>query len=94
VTNPTLFEHDCLPDSMVRFARVRCVWVILETRGYDPLRATKLRVAEGGTAAVNAAGRVGGWWYALATAIDKIPRLLPDARVGAWPGPAADLGTR
>jgi type III restriction enzyme len=57
--------HDYEPDFIVRLKGVSWLNVILETKGYDPLKDVKRQAAERWVAAVNANGRFGRWRYEL-----------------------------
>jgi type III restriction enzyme len=50
--------------------------VILETKGYDPLRDVKRQAAERWVAAVNADGRYGRWKYQLIEQISDVAANL------------------
>ena len=50
--------------------------IILETKGYDPLKDVKRQAAERWVAAVNADGRFGNWRYLLIENIAQIPAKL------------------
>lgn len=66
--------HDYLPDFIVRLATERPRFLILETKGFDPLREVKEAAACRWVAAVNADGRYGAWEYVL---VDAIPDIGP-----------------
>lgn len=51
-------------------------YVILETKGYDPLEDVKRAAAERWMAAVNADGMYRNWRYAVAKSVSDIPNLL------------------
>lgn len=57
--------HDYEPDFIVRLRGKAPRHVILETKGYDPLKDVKRRAAERWVASVNADGRFGQWRYEL-----------------------------
>ncbi|MFY9345990.1 MAG: type III restriction endonuclease subunit R [Planctomycetota bacterium] len=75
--------HDYVPDFLVRLAGKDAPTLILETKGYDPLRQIKQQAAQRWVAAVTADGRHGRWAYAMATAIEQIPELLARSIGGA-----------
>jgi type III restriction enzyme len=57
--------HDYEPDFIIRLKVDPPLNVILETKGYDPLKDVKRQAAERWVAAVNADGRHGRWSYEL-----------------------------
>jgi type III restriction enzyme len=82
--------HDYEPDFIVRLAGDQALRVILETKGYDPLKEVKRQAAERWVAAVNADGRFGQWRYVL---IEKIAEVGDRLRaIGAAPGLTAISG--
>jgi len=52
-------QHEYVPDFLVRLARTRDRFLILEPKGYDPLKDVKRAAAERWCAAVNAHGGFG-----------------------------------
>ena len=71
--------HDYIPDFIVRLKPEHSgppIHLILETKGYDPLKEIKAQAAQRWVDAVNAEGSQGRWDYAVATAITDIPSLL------------------
>jgi type III restriction enzyme len=70
--------HDYLPDFLVRLARSagEPLHLILETKGYDPLKEIKQQAALRWVAAVNADGGHGQWAYAIAPSVTDVPRIL------------------
>jgi type III restriction enzyme len=79
--------HEYVPDFVVRLAGPDPVHLILETKGYDPLKKIKEQAARRWVGAVNADGRHGRWAYSMATAIDAVPAALAAAAGG---GPRAE----
>jgi type III restriction enzyme len=71
--------HDYEPDFIVRLKSVPPLNVILETKGYDPLKDVKRQAAVRWIAAVNAEGRFGSWRYELIEKISDIPTRLAAA---------------
>jgi type III restriction enzyme len=71
--------HDYIPDFLVRLATRQLRTLILETKGYDPLKKVKEAAARRWVAAVNADGRFGEWRYEVASSIDQIELLLAQA---------------
>ena len=47
-------------------------YLILETKGYDPLKDMKAQAAERWVQAVNADGGFGVWSYAVVTQVEKV----------------------
>ncbi|MBI1849291.1 MAG: DEAD/DEAH box helicase family protein [Planctomycetes bacterium] len=77
--------HDYIPDFIVRLRPEPSgspIHLILETKGYDPLKDVKAQAAERWVDAVNAEGSQGRWDYALATAITDIPGILGRVAAG------------
>ena len=68
--------HDYVPDFIVRFQGRSDDYLILETKGFDPLRDVKRQAAERWVAAVNAEGSFGRWRYGIASAIEEIESIL------------------
>jgi type III restriction enzyme len=68
--------HDYEPDFIVRIKGETPLNVILETKGYDPLKDVKRQAAERWVAAVNADGRFGHWRYQLIEKIAELPTKL------------------
>ncbi|MGA8781109.1 MAG: hypothetical protein WB567_10220 [Terracidiphilus sp.] len=68
--------HDYEPDFIVRMKGEAPLNIILETKGYDPLKDVKRQAAERWVAAVNADGRFGYWRYLLIEQISKISAEL------------------
>ena len=64
--------HDYVPDFLIRLKGDPELNVILETKGYDPLRDVKVQAAERWVAAVNADGRSGRWCYRI---VEEVPRI-------------------
>jgi type III restriction enzyme len=79
--------HDYEPDFILRMKGEPALTVILETKGYDPLKDVKRQAAERWVAAVNASGRFGSWRYQLIekisdvsaklTATQSVPKRIP-----------------
>jgi type III restriction enzyme len=68
--------HDYVPDFVVRLRRGPSRYLILETKGYDPLKEVKRQAAERWVAAVNADARHGVWECAVANAPEDIPEIV------------------
>jgi type III restriction enzyme len=68
--------HDYEPDFIVRMAGTTSLQLILETKGYDPLKEVKRQAAERWISAVNAEGRFGHWRYLMIEKISDISGKL------------------
>jgi type III restriction enzyme len=68
--------HDYVPDFIIRLKTDPPRYLILETKGYDPLEDVKRAAAERWVAAVNAEGSFGQWRYAIAKKVSEIPIIL------------------
>lgn len=68
--------HDYQPDFIVRLKSTPSVHLILETKGFDPLREVKAAAAARWVAAVNADGSYGAWAYEVAGRIGDIASIL------------------
>jgi type III restriction enzyme len=71
--------HDYLPDFIVRLKTEPPRFLILETKGYDPLDDVKRQAAERFVAAVNAEGSYGNWQYAVAKKVGEIDKIVRKA---------------
>jgi type III restriction enzyme len=69
-------QHEYVPDFIVRLAGADERYVLLEIKGYDPLKEVKRAAADRWCAAVNAHGALGQWCYRLADAPSKVSPLL------------------
>jgi len=58
--------HEYLPDFIIRLIGAESPYLILETKGYDPLAEVKKAAAERWVNAVNADGKYGKWVYGMA----------------------------
>jgi type III restriction enzyme len=70
--------HDYHPDFIIAFHAFPNEFLILETKGYDPLMDVKRAAAERWCRAVNADGKCGTWHYLLTTNIHDVPQILND----------------
>jgi type III restriction enzyme len=85
--------HDYMPDFIARLVSPgdggKPRYLILETKGYDPLDEVKEAAAQRWCAAVNADGRWGTWRFAMARKIEDVPYLIQESvdsiRVGELP---------
>jgi type III restriction enzyme len=78
--------HDYMPDFIVRLKTDPPAHLILETKGFDPLREVKAQAAARWVNAVNADGTYGLWRYAVARAVDQVAPKIEEA--AAAPAPA------
>lgn len=70
--------HDYVPDFIVRL-RGATSHLILETKGYDPLREVKAAAAERWVSAVNADGSFGAWTFRMADSPARVRSILDAA---------------
>lgn len=70
-------SHDYQPDFIARLADDR--YVIVETKGYDPLEEVKREAAQRWVTAVNADGKYGVWRFALVKKISDIDQVIDAA---------------
>ena len=68
--------HDYVPDFIIRLSTGPQRYLILETKGFDPLAEVKTAAAERWVAAVNADGRFGRWKYAVVRKVEKVGEIL------------------
>jgi type III restriction enzyme len=68
--------HDYMPDFIVRLRAEPPRFLILETKGYDPLEEVKKQAAERWVAAVNTEGSQGFWRYEVAKKVSEIDAIL------------------
>ena len=71
--------HDYLPDFLVRLSGDTPRFLILETKGYDPLEEIKAQAAHRWVAAVNADGQHGQWMYAIAHRPEDVGKHIQEA---------------
>jgi type III restriction enzyme len=71
--------HDYLPDFLLRLKNGQPRYLILETKGFDPLEEVKRAAAERWVAAVSADGTFGNWRFALAKKVADVPGILDRA---------------
>ncbi|MEO8193138.1 MAG: type III restriction endonuclease subunit R, partial [Gemmatimonadales bacterium] len=72
--------HDFIPDFLVRLKKNGAgpVHLILETKGYDPLREVKESAASRWVNAVNADGRFGVWKFRMANSVADVSYILDE----------------
>lgn len=77
-------KHDYIPDFIVRLKIAGAEhYLILETKGFDPLEEVKRAAAERWVAAVNADGSFGQWQYKIARLPSDVPLRLDEALAAA-----------
>jgi type III restriction enzyme len=59
-------RHDYLPDFLIKLVGKKEAFLILETKGHDPLAEIKFQAAERWVAAVNADSKYGRWDFSVA----------------------------
>lgn len=74
--------HDYVPDFLIRLQHDEKRYLILETKGYDPLKEVKKSAAERWVAAVNADGNHGHWQYCMVSKADEINHAVNHAVAG------------
>jgi type III restriction enzyme len=72
-------QHEYVPDFIIRLASGANRYLILETKGFDPLADIKAQAAERWVKAVNADGRFGTWRYAMARKPVDVPKAITQA---------------
>ena len=72
-------HHEYLPDFIVRLTGHDERYLILETKGYDPLQEVKTQAARRWVRAVNADGQFGAWGYAVVSDMGKIGEAISRA---------------
>jgi hypothetical protein len=85
-------DHDYVPDFIVRMNADDERYLILETKGHDPLADVKAAAAERWVQAVTADGSYGKWSYVMVREMTAIPAILAGAAEGvAAAGDAAQV---
>jgi len=72
--------HDYQPDFIIRLETPEERYLLLETKGYDPLEDVKQAAAERWSAAVNAEGSYGRWSYAIVRRPEQVKDWLDASR--------------
>ena len=72
-------SHDYVPDFIARFTGTSESFIILETKGYDPLKETKKQAALRWVSAVNCEGTFGRWTYAMVSRPEDVPESIEAA---------------
>jgi type III restriction enzyme len=70
--------HEYVPDFVIRFNGVDERHLILEVKGFDPLREVKAAAAQRWCSAVNALGGFGTWDYAVVEKPEQTKRVLDE----------------
>jgi len=68
--------HDYIPDFVISINHGPERFLLLETKGFDPIREIKSQAAERWVAAVNADGRYGRWHYRVADHPSQVRAIL------------------
>ena len=68
--------HDYQPDFVIRWEGDEERYLILETKGYDPLKDVKEAAAQRWCSAVKALGGLGHWSFAITDKIDRVRAIL------------------
>jgi len=71
--------HDYAPDFIIQLKTETLRYLILETKGFDPLAEIKATAARRWTSAVNAEGSYGRWVCAVARKPEDIPSQITAA---------------
>jgi len=69
-------SHDYVPDFVARLKNGRESFLILETKGYDPLKEIKRQAALRWVSAVNAEGTFGRWRYSVVPGPEGVPAAI------------------
>ena len=77
-------QHEYLPDFIIRLNGGEARFLILETKGHDPLAEVKSQAAQRWVDAVNAGGGSGSWQYRLVTDIGTVGETV-DQTAGSAP---------
>ncbi|MDL1878762.1 type III restriction endonuclease subunit R [Cytophagia bacterium CHB2] len=71
--------HDYIPDFIIRLKGKTPRHLILEVKGYDRLAEIKAQAAQRWINAVNADGRFGTWYYAMARGLEEVGKKINEA---------------
>lgn len=69
-------QHEYVPDFLIQLAKGDGRFMLLETKGYDPLKSVKAAAAQRWCSAVNALESFGKWVYVLAEAPGEVRSAL------------------
>jgi type III restriction enzyme len=81
--------HDYQPDFIIRLDGNDERFLLLETKGYDPLEAVKQAAAQRWCAAMNACGAHGAWLYRIVRRPEQVVACV-DEVLACFTAPAAD----
>jgi type III restriction enzyme len=73
--------HDFEPDFIVRLNGAANRYLILETKGYDPLAEVKQQATARWVSAVNEAGTYGQWQFAMCRNVGEVRRILDSIKL-------------
>lgn len=79
---PYLFNgepHDYVPDFIIQLKGSPNRFLILETKGYDPLKDVKVQAAQRWVAAVKSDGTFGHWDYKVAERVSDVAKCITEA---------------
>ena len=77
-------HHDYIPDFIIQLTGSEPHYLILETKGYDPLREVKEHAAQRWVQAVNGTGSFGHWAFSMVTEIATVHETVSrEAATGA-----------
>ena len=68
--------HDYQPDFIIRLNTADERYLVLETKGYDPLKEVKDAAAHRWCSAVNAHGGFGHWSFEMTDKTDRVRAIL------------------
>jgi type III restriction enzyme len=71
--------HDYLADFIIQLETVGESYLILETKGYDPLKEIKAQAAWRWVRAVNREGSFGQWSYEVVEDLGRLDRVISDS---------------
>lgn len=74
--------HDYVPDFIIRLKTEPTLYLILETKGYDPLAEIKANAANRWVDAVNAEGSYGRWAYTVVRKSTEVPVAIDKIMLG------------
>ena len=69
-------HHEYIPDFIIQMANDETLYLILETKGYDPLREVKQQAAQRWVRAVNGTGSFGHWDYDMVTEVSRVGEVI------------------
>lgn len=75
-------QHEYIPDFIVRLKSDEERYLILETKGYDPLTEVKSQAAHRWARAVNASGNFGHWDYTVVFDMGEVETAVAQAAAG------------